>query len=100
MWRTLKGLGSENSVTTDLPEYSSHDIFSSKLACNLAISVAKYASGSIKLTKPGPAISVRMPSSSGSFCGAVFKNSAVKTSAISLGFLWRMPASLSAQLVE
>lgn len=74
-------------MTTTWPEYSLHDIFSSKLVASLAISAEKYASGSIKLMKPGPAISVRMPVSSGSFCGAVFKNSVVKTSATSLGFL-------------
>ena len=99
MWRTLKGLGSENSVTTVLPRYSLHDIFFSKLAHNSAISAEKYASGSIKLMKPGPAISMRMPVSSGSFCGAVFKNSVVKTSAISRGFLCKMPASFMATLV-
>lgn len=59
----------------------------------------KYASGSIKLMKPGLAISVLMPVSSGSFCGAVFKNSVVKTSATSLGFLCKRPASFMATLV-
>lgn len=99
MWRTLKGLGSENSVTTVLPRYSLHDIFFSKLAHNSAISEEKYVSGSIKLMKPGPAMSIFVSASSGNLSGAVFKNSVVKTSAISRGFLCKMPASLSAQLV-
>ena len=84
---------------TVLSVYSLYDIFLSKLAFNSAIFWAKYASGSIKLMKPGPAISILVPVSSGSFSGAVFENSLIKTSAISRGFLCKRPASFMATLV-
>ncbi len=87
-------------MTTTLPEYALHEIFLAKSVVSLVISEVKNASGSIKLMKPGPAIWVLTPASSGSFCGAVLENSVVKISAISRGFLCRVPASCMATLVE
>lgn len=77
-------------MTTFLFLYALHDIFLSKSVCKLVRFWVKYASGSIKLMKPGPAISVLMPEES---------NLAVMSFATSRGFLRRRPASFMATLV-
>lgn len=78
-------------MTTFLPLYSLHDIFCSKFLCNSARFCVKYSSGSMKLIKPGPAISAFIFVGSGSL--------ATKASATSRGFLCKMLASFMATLV-
>ncbi len=109
-WRTLKGFGSENSQIMVWFWYSSHDIFWPKFSAKSVIFVEKYASGRLKLRKPGGVI-VMSATSSGELVPPVMfwasddwlkwsSRRLFSSSAICIGFWWSALASFKGVFVE